>query len=69
MRNAFIGYSYQEKVTTLLLSKMDVERIIDEIEIKAKVDSKFDDALVSIGKDKFYFQIKGLSQLMWQIKI
>lgn len=58
MRNAFTGYSYQKQVTFLLLTKMDVEREIDSIEIEAKIDSDFDDLSVSI-KDKCYnFQIK-----------
>lgn len=31
MKNAFIGYSYQEQVTSLMLTKMDVERSIIQI--------------------------------------
>ena len=33
-RNAFLGYTYQQCITFLLLVKMDVERQIDKLEIK-----------------------------------
>ena len=49
MKNAFVGYSYQEHVTSLMLAKMDVERSITEIEIEAKVDHKFDDIKLITG--------------------
>ena len=42
MKNAFVGYSYQEHVTFFMLAKMDVERSIFDLEIEAKVDHKFD---------------------------
>lgn len=58
MKNAFIGYSYQEHVTSLMLAKMDVERTILEIEIEAKVDHKFDDVKLVVGDSEYYFQIK-----------
>jgi len=58
MRNAYSGYTYQKHVTELLLSKMDVERSIDKIEIEADVNNKFDDAKVSFGDVEYYFQIK-----------
>ncbi len=58
MKNAFVGYSYQEHVTSLMLAKMDVERSISEIEIEAKVDHKFDDIKLIAEEIEYYFQIK-----------
>lgn len=58
MKNAFVGYSYQEHVTSLMLAKMDVERNISEIEIEAKVDHKFDDIKLIAEDVEYYFQIK-----------
>jgi len=63
MKNAFIGYTFQERVTQLLLAKMDVERIIDKIEIEANVDNKFDDAKVTVGSEEYYFQIKDFDEI------
>ena len=37
-RNAFLGYTYQQCITFLLLVKMDVERQIDKLEIEAIVN-------------------------------
>jgi hypothetical protein len=42
MKNAFYGYSFQKLVTSLMLTKMDVERNIESIEIEALVDHKLD---------------------------
>ncbi|WP_325637407.1 hypothetical protein [Parapedobacter sp.] len=36
MRNAFSGYTYQQQVTLLFLSKMDVERKIKHISIACR---------------------------------
>jgi NACHT domain. len=58
MRNAYSGYTYQKHITQLLLSIMDVERIISKIEIEAKVNDNFDDLLLSINNEKYSFQIK-----------
>lgn len=58
MKNAFIGYSYQEQVTSLMLAKMDVERTIEEIEIEASVEHKFDDIKITTLEAEYYFQIK-----------
>jgi hypothetical protein len=63
MRNAFIGYSYQEQVTSLMLAKMDVERSIVEIEIEAKVNHKFDDIKLIVGDVEYYFQIKDFDNI------
>jgi len=63
MKNAFVGYSYQEHVTSLMLAKMDVERIITEIEIEAKVDHKFDDIKLIAGEKEYYFQIKDFDNI------
>lgn len=58
MKNAFIGYSYQEHVTFLMLAKMDVEREIHQIEIEAKVEHKFDDIKLLVNDVGYCFQIK-----------
>lgn len=58
MRNAFTGYTFQEHVTLLFLSMMDVERKISRIEIEADVNNNFDDIIISIGKEEYSFQIK-----------
>lgn len=63
MKNAFIGYSYQEHVTFFMLAKMDVERSILEIEIEAKVDHKFDDIKLNTEKAEYYFQIKDFDNI------
>ena len=55
MRNAFYGYSFQKLVTSLMLTKMDVERTIDSIEIEALVDHKFDDIKVLNNNEEYYF--------------
>lgn len=58
MRNAYSGYTYQKHITQLLLSIMDVERIISKIEIEAKVNDNFDDLVLSINNEEYSFQIK-----------
>lgn len=58
MRNAYSGYTYQKHVTFLLLSIMDVERNISNIEIEAKTCDNFDDLVVTIKDENFQFQIK-----------
>ena len=63
MKNAFIGYSYQETVTSLMLAKMDVERSIIEIEIEAKVNHKFDDIKLVTPEIEYYFQIKDFENI------
>lgn len=62
MRNAFTGYTYQQKVTFLLLTIMDVERDISKIEIETKTDEddKFDDLIVKMNSETFHFQIKDI---------
>ena len=57
-KNAFIGYSYQQCVTFLLLAKMDSERHIEKIEMEADVDNNFDDVEVTCAKSKYNLQIK-----------
>jgi hypothetical protein len=56
-------YSYQEHVTSLMLTKMDVERNIIEIEIEAKVDHKFDDIKLNTEETEYYFQIKDFDNI------
>ena len=63
MKNAFIGYSYQEQVTSLMLTKMDVERSILQIEIEAKVNHKFDDINLITNEAEYYFQIKDFDNI------
>lgn len=63
MKNAFIGYSYQEQVTSLMLAKMDVERTILEIEIEAAVNHKFDDIRIVVDEVEYYCQIKDFDNI------
>lgn len=63
MKNAFIGYSYQEHVTFFMLAKMDVERSILDLEIEAKVDHKFDDIKLNTIDTEYYFQIKDFDNI------
>src|SRR5690554_648711 len=63
MKNAYIGYTYQKHVTSLLLAKMDVERNIDSIEIEADVNNDFDDLKISSSNAEFYFQIKDFNDV------
>lgn len=58
MRNAYSGYTYQKHATQLLLSLMDVERHISQIEIEARTDDDFDDLVVTVNKQAYRFQIK-----------
>lgn len=62
-RNAFRGYSYQERIIFFLLAKMDLEREIDEIEVEADVQHKFDDAVIKIGKTTIYCQMKDMKNV------
>jgi len=63
MRNAFIGYTYQEYVAVLLLVKMDVERKIESIEIEADVNHKFDDINIKTEGEEYYLQIKDIDNI------
>lgn len=63
MKNAFVGYSYQEHVTFFMLAKMDVERSILNLEIEAKVDHKFDDIKLNTIDTEYYFQIKDFDNI------
>lgn len=63
MRNAYSGYTYQKHVTQLLLSIMDVERSIYNIEIEAKTDDHFDDLVIRTTKDRYQFQIKDFESI------
>ena len=63
MRNAFSGYTYQEQITLLLLSIMDVEREILNIEIEAKVNDLFDDLIISLRDEILSFQIKDFESI------
>ncbi len=61
MKNAFIGYSYQKQVASLMLAKMDVERDINSLEIEAIVDHKFDDIKIVTKDCEYFFQIKDIN--------
>src|SRR5690242_14918484 len=63
MRNAFSGYTYQQQITLLLISMMDVERTISMVEIEAKTQDNFDDLVVTIDSDNYQFQIKDFDQI------
>ncbi|WP_077417170.1 hypothetical protein [Chryseobacterium sp. JV274] len=63
MRNAYSGYSYQKHVTLLLLSTMDVERNISQIEIETKINDDFDDLIITTEKEKYQFQIKDFKSI------
>lgn len=58
MRNAFSGYTYQHRITLLLLALMDVERVIKKIEIEAKTGDNFDDLVLTTENEIFQIQIK-----------
>ncbi|WP_278554628.1 NACHT domain-containing protein [Elizabethkingia bruuniana] len=63
MRNAYSGYTYQKHVTLLLLSMMDVERNISQIEIETKIDDDFDDLIITTETDNYQFQIKDFEDI------
>ncbi|MGV0831156.1 hypothetical protein ACTS9D_02875 [Empedobacter brevis] len=63
MRNAYIGYTYQKYVTLLLLSIMDVERNISQIEIETKIDDDFDDLIITTETENYQFQIKDFEDI------
>lgn len=60
MINALFGYTYQHSIAYLFLSIMDVERTIDEIELEASVDHKFDDIALCVADKKYFIQIKDI---------
>ncbi|MFC5048267.1 hypothetical protein ACFSTE_02480 [Aquimarina hainanensis] len=63
MRNAYIGYTYQQQVTLLFLALMDVERFISTIEIEAKTPDNFDDLIVCTKSKTYHFQIKDFNNV------
>jgi len=63
MKYAFIGYSYQWLAASLLLAKMDAERIIDEMEIEAVVQNNFDDVQIRSASENYFFQIKDMDEM------
>lgn len=62
-RNAFLGYTYQQCITYLLLVKMDAERQIDKLEIEASVNNNFDDINLSISDQIVFCQIKDINNI------
>lgn len=57
-RGALKGYTYQHYVYWLLMSKMDVDRDIECIEVEKDVSHNFDDCYLESGSKKYYFQVK-----------
>lgn len=57
-RNAILGYSYQKMIALFLLTKMDVEREIVQIEIEADVTNNFDDVTINFLNRTVYCQMK-----------
>ena len=63
-KNAFIGYTYQECITLMLIAKMDVERIFENVKIEADVENNFDDAVISSSEGrKFFCQMKDIDKI------
>lgn len=62
-KGGYIGYTYQNHVTELFLSKMDTEREIDIIQIEAKTDDKFDDLIICNKTDTYQIQIKDVLEV------
>lgn len=62
-KNAFLGYTYQQCITYLLLVKMDAERQIDKLEIEASVNNNFDDINLSISDQIVFCQIKDIDNI------
>ncbi len=64
MKNAYIGYTYQQFLTSLLLKKMDVEREFDFIEIEsADRNNDFDDVKIQSGNNEYHLQIKDFNDV------
>lgn len=57
-RGALKGYTYQHFVYWLLISKMDVDRNIECIEVEKNVSHNFDDCYLESESEKYYFQVK-----------
>lgn len=57
-RNAAKGYTYQQFIYWLLISKMDVYRDIEYIEVEKDVSHNFDDCYLESKSKKYYFQVK-----------
>jgi hypothetical protein len=57
-RGALKGYTYQHFVYWLLISKMDVDRDIQYIEVEKDVSHNFDDCYLESVSEKYYFQVK-----------
>ena len=62
-KNAFLGYTYQEKITFLLLVMMDVERKFKTLEIEADVNNNFDDVKIYNNNGLIYCQIKNFEKI------
>ena len=57
-RGAFKGYTYQHFVYRLLISKMDVDREIECIEVEKDLSHNFDDCYLESNSKTYYFQVK-----------
>ncbi len=65
-RNAFLGYTYQQCITFLLLAKMDVERQIDKLEIEVIVHHNFDDCRISLFDGSVCCQMKDIDCIKFE---
>ncbi|MBE5321121.1 hypothetical protein IM793_18300 [Pedobacter sp. MR2016-19] len=63
MRNALIGYTYQQQVISLLLGKMDVERKISSLVMEAQEGHQFDDVKITLEGVSYCFQTKDIFDL------
>jgi DNA replication protein DnaC len=63
MKNALLGYTFQNAVALLLLAKMDVEREMEKITLETVVNHQFDDIRVDMGMDEYFFQIKDFKKV------
>ena len=62
-RNAFKGYTYQQYIYSLMVSKMDAERYINNIDAEVDVDNNFDDIYIQTDNTKYRIQVKNYPDL------
>lgn len=61
-KGAFKGYTYQHFVYRLLISKMDIDRDIECIEVEKNLSHNFDDCYLESKSKKYYFQVKNVKK-------
>ena len=62
-RNAFKGYTYQQYIYSLMVSKMEAERYINNIDAEVDVDNNFDDIYIQTDNTKYRIQVKNYPDL------